>query len=76
MTRNIKVSSKNDIEQINKAAVKAPFNVWIHSDDSMFDAKSLMGLFTISPDDALKVVIPDDADSRKLFHELDRLLVQ
>jgi hypothetical protein len=76
MTKIIKVTSRNDIEQINRAAVKAPFNVWIHSEDSMFDAKSLLGLFSISPYDTLKVVIPDEADSRKLLHELDRMIEQ
>jgi hypothetical protein len=76
MTRIIKVTSRNDLEQINRAAVKAPYNVWIHSEDSMFDAKSLLGLFAISPYDTLKVVVPDDADSKKLLHELDRLIAQ
>lgn len=74
MTKSIKATSREDLLKINRAATEAPYSVWIHGENVLLDAKSLMGLFLLSPDDSLKVVVPDDVDTKKLFHELDRIL--
>jgi hypothetical protein len=74
MTKDIKATSREDLLKINRLATDVPYSVWVHGKDILLDAKSLMGLFLLSPDDSLKVVVPDDVDSRRLFSDLDRAL--
>jgi len=74
MTKTIKATSRDDLLKINRAAMEAPYSVWVHGENLLLDAKSLMGLFLLSPDESMKLVVPDDVDSKKLFHELGRIL--
>ena len=73
MVRDIKVNSSQDIMDIHRAAVEAPFSVWVHGEDLLLDAKSLMGLFMLSPEDTLKLVFPSEVDSRLLIRRLQKL---
>ena len=74
MTKNIKATSKEDIMMINREATKVPYSVWVHGTDVLIDAKSLMGLFVLSPEDSLRLVVPDDVDSKKLFSKLSGVI--
>ena len=77
MTRAIRVKNTEDIQKINKTVPKFPFDVWIHGKSGMVDAKSLLGMFLLSLNEPLRLVIEDDIDAKqvkKLFSDLEDYL--
>ena len=73
MTKAIRVKNTEDIQKINKIVTQFPFDVWIHGKSGMVDAKSLLGMFLLSLNEPLKLVIEDDEDPKdvkKLFKAL------
>lgn len=70
MTRGIRVKNTDDIQTINKIVTKYPYDIWIHGKSGMVDAKSLLGMFLLSLNEPLKLVVEDDVDTHKLFHDL------
>ena len=77
MTRAIRVKNTEDIQKINKIVTKFPFDVWIHGKSGMVDAKSLLGMFLLSLNEPLRMVIEDDIDAKqvkKLFNDLEDYL--
>ena len=77
MTRAIRVKNTEDIQQINKIVTKYSFDIWIHGKSGMVDAKSLLGMFLLSLNEPLSLVIEDDIDAKlvkKLFSDLEDYL--
>ena len=77
MTRAIRVKNTEDIQKINKIVTKFPFDVWIHGKSGMVDAKSLLGMFLLSLNEPLRLVIEADIDAKqvkKLFNDLEDYL--
>ena len=77
MTRAIRVKNTEDIQKINKIVTEFPFDVWIHGKSGMVDAKSLLGMFLLSLNEPLRLVIEDDIDAKqvkKLFNDLEDYL--
>ena len=77
MTRAIRVKNTEDIQKINKIVTQFPFDVWIHGKSGMVDAKSLLGMFLLSLNEPLSLVIEDDIDAKlvkKLFSDLEDYL--
>lgn len=77
MTKAIRVKNTEDIQKINKIVTQFPFDVWIHGKSGIVDAKSLLGMFLLSLNEPLKLVIEDDIEPnqvKKLFHELEDYL--
>ncbi|MDO4286520.1 MAG: HPr family phosphocarrier protein [Eubacteriales bacterium] len=77
MTRAIRVKNTEDIQKINKIVTKFPFDVWIHGKSGMVDAKSLLGMFLLSLNEELRLVIEDDIDPKqvkRLFEDLEDYL--
>ena len=77
MTRAIRVKNTEDIQQINKIVTKYSFDIWIHGKSGMVDAKSLLGMFLLSLNEPLELVIEDDEEPRevkKLFKALENYL--
>lgn len=77
MTRAIRVKNTEDIQKINKIVTKFPFDVWIHGKSGMVDAKSLLGMFLLSLNEPLSLVIEDNIDAKqvkKLFDDLEDYL--
>ena len=73
MTKAIRVKNTEDIQKINKIVTQFPFDVWIHGKSGMVDAKSLLGMFLLSLNEPLELVIEDDEDPKdvkKLFKAL------
>ena len=63
MLKEIKIKNEAQVEQINRLACKAPYEVWISSGDIMLDARSLLGLFALVGRKA-QVVVEDDVAPR------------
>ncbi len=74
MTRSIRVKNTEDIQKINKIVTKYSFDIWIHGKSGMVDAKSLLGMFLLSLNEPLKLVVEDDVDPKKLFKDLEEYL--
>lgn len=75
MTVSIKVRNTEDIQKINHIVTSFPFDVWIHSKSGMVDAKSLLGMFLLSLNEPLSLVVEDDVDTKKLFKDLSEYLI-
>ena len=77
MTKAIRVKNTEDIQQINSIVTQFPFDIWIHGKSGMVDAKSLLGMFLLSLNEPLSLVVEDDEDPKdikKLFKALDEYL--
>ena len=70
MKTEIKVNDMKDIQKINHIVTQYPFDVWIHSASGMVDAKSILGLFILSLNEPMYIVLDDEVDSTRLFKEL------
>lgn len=70
MTRGIKVKNTEDIQKINQIVSHYGYDIWIHGKSGMVDAKSLLGMFLLSLNEPLKLVVEDDVDTTALFKEL------
>ena len=47
MLKEIEIKSKEQVEEINRLACQAPYEVWLFTKDMMLDARSLLGLFAL-----------------------------
>ena len=77
MTKAIKVKNTEDIQTIYSIVTEFPFDIWIHGKSGMVDAKSLLGMFLLSLNEPLELVIEDDEDPKevkKLFKALANYL--
>lgn len=75
MTRAIKVKNTEDIQQINRIVTKYRYDIWIHGKSGMVDAKSLLGMFLLSLNEPLQLVVEDDQDISSLLKDLAPYLV-
>ena len=70
MTKNIRVKNTDDIQKINAIVSRYGYDIWIHGKSGMVDAKSLLGMFLLSLNEPLKLVVEDDIDAAPLFRDL------
>ena len=63
MTKEIEIKDARQVERINQLACEAPYEVWLHTDTVMLDARSLLGLFALIGKRA-KVVTEDDVNPK------------
>lgn len=68
MVKEINIKSREQIEKINRLACETPYEVWLSSESSMLDARSLLGLFSLVGKKANVVV--EDYVSPKSFSKL------
>ena len=72
MLKEIEIKNEAQVEQINRLACKAPYEVWISSGDIMLDARSLLGLFALVGRKA-QVVVEDDVAPRSFQRLIARM---
>lgn len=70
MTKSIRVRNTEDIQKINHIVCQFSFDVWIHGKSGMVDAKSLLGMFLLSLNEPLQLVVEDDVNPTKLLKDL------
>lgn len=73
MVIDFELKSKADAEKLNSIAQRHTFDIWVQSDDQMFDAKTLLALYTLPVNKPLQIVVEDDVDTALLRKELDEL---
>lgn len=74
MKTKIQVNDMSHIQKINHIITQYPFDVWIHSDSGMVDAKSILGIFILGLNEPMYMVTEDDVDTSKLFKELSEYI--
>ncbi len=65
MTKEIDIKDARQVERINQLACEAPYEVWLHTDTVMLDARSLLGLFALIGKRAKVVASEDQVDARQ-----------
>ena len=70
MTRAIKVKNTDDIQKLNRIVTRYGYDIWIHGKSGMVDAKSLLGMFLLSLNEPLSLVVEDDVDATDLLKDL------
>ncbi len=68
MTKEIEIKDARQVERINQLACEAPYEVWLHTDTVMLDARSLLGLFALIGQKAS--VVADDSVGARRFDRL------
>jgi phosphotransferase system HPr-like phosphotransfer protein len=75
MTFNIKITTSEDAQKLNKIAEQYPFDIWVHGKSGYADAKSLLGLMLLTIETDLKLVIEDDNDTKAFEKDIEKFLV-
>ena len=70
MTRKIKVKNTEAIQKINQIVSRYSYDIWIFGKSGQVDAKSLLGMFLLSLNEPLQIVVEDDVDPTALFKDL------
>ncbi len=72
----MEVCKKNtdDIQKINRIVTQYSYDIWIHGKSGMVDAKSLLGMFLLSLNEPLSLVVEDDVDASDLLKDLEDYL--
>ena len=67
-----KVESKEDLQRLSELASKEDYNIYLSTSTAMFDAKSLLALFTILGKE-VSLIAPDHADNEKFTKFIEKL---
>lgn len=70
MKKEIKIKSTKDIQKINEIVSKYPYDIWIHGESGMADAKSVLGMCLLGLNEDLYIVVEDNVNPDSLFKEL------
>ena len=71
MTFDIRITSSEQAQKLNKIAEKCPFDIWVHGKQGSADAKSMLGLMLLTIENEVKVVVEDGIDTKALEKELE-----
>ncbi len=75
MTFNIKITTSEDAQKLNKIAEKYPFDIWVHGKSGYADAKSLLGLMLCTIETDLKLVVEDEDDTKAFEKDIAQFLI-
>ena len=71
MTVNIRITTSEQAQMLNKIAEQYPFDIWIHGRSGQADAKSMLGLMLLTIEDDVKLVVDDSIDASELEKEIE-----
>ena len=72
MTYPFKIETKEDLQRLSELACKEDYNIYLSTSTTMFDAKSLLALFTILGQE-VNIVAPDHTNSAKFTKFVEKL---
>ena len=72
MTYPFKIETKEDLYRLSELASKEDFSIYLSTNSALFDAKSLLALFTILGKE-VSLIAPDHADSQKFGKFIEKL---
>lgn len=67
-----KAESKEDLQRLSELASQEDYNIYLSTSTAMFDAKSLLALFTILGKE-VSLIAPDHADGEKFTKFIEKL---
>ena len=70
MTFNIKITSSEQAQKLNRIAEKYPYDIWVHGKNGQADAKSMLGLVLLTIEDDVRIVVKDGVDTRSLEKDI------
>ena len=70
MVFDIRITSSEQAQKLNKIAERHPFDIWVHGKSGQADAKSMLGLMLLTIENDVKLVIDDDNDTRAFEKEI------
>ncbi len=71
MIIHFELKNKDEVLKLNKIATSYAFDIWVHSDNQMFDAKTLLALYTLPFNKELKLVVEDGVESKALRKDME-----
>lgn len=74
MKKEIKIKDISSIQKICQTVSKYDFDIWIHGESGMADAKSILGMCILGLNEKLYIVVEDDVNPEKLFSELSEYM--
>ncbi|MCL1835236.1 MAG: HPr family phosphocarrier protein [Oscillospiraceae bacterium] len=75
MTFNIKITSSEQAQRLNRIAESHPFDIWVHGKSGQADAKSMLGLMLLTIENDVKLVIEDEHDTKGFEKEIAEFIV-
>ena len=70
MTFDIRITSSEQAQKLNKIAEKHPFDIWVHGQSGQADCKSMLGLMLLTIENDVKLVIDDEHDTKAFEKEI------
>ncbi len=71
MVIHFELRNKDDVLKLNRLATSYGFDIWVHDEEKMFDAKTLLALYTLPFNKTLKLVVEDGVESKSLLREME-----
>jgi len=65
------LKNSDEVPRLNKIATQYTFDIWVHNGNQMYDAKTLLALYTLPFKKDLKMVIGDDVQSKALLKDME-----
>ena len=75
MTINIKVTTSEQAQRLNRIAEKYPYEIWIHGRSGHANAKSMLGLMLLTIEDEVQLVVADGVDTTELEKDISEWVV-
>jgi hypothetical protein len=72
MTHPFKIDTQEDLYRLSEMASKEDFSIYLSTNSEIFDAKSLLALFTILGKE-VKLTAPDHVDAEKFSKFIEKL---
>lgn len=72
MTYPFKINTKEDLYRLSEMASKEDFSIYLSTSTEIFDAKSLLALFTILGKE-VNLTAPDHIDAEKFTKFIEKL---
>ena len=72
MIKELRIKDAAQVEKICRLACSAPYEIYLHTDTAMLDARSLLGLFALVGKKA-NVVVEDDVAPRSFQRLIARM---
>jgi len=68
---DILIRSSVQAQKLSKIAEKYSFDIWIHGQSGIADAKSLLGLMLLTIENDVKLVVDDGVDTKAFEEEIE-----
>ena len=75
MTFDIRITSSEQAQKLNKIAERYAFDIWVHGKSGQADAKSMLGLMLLTIENDVKLVIEENIDTVAFEKEIAEFVI-